>query len=441
MNPSPLIWLFLFSFASRALCANEAEAFVPVSRKAENTDLLRFLPADGNTVYPAARLLRKWPEGGPQLLWLTEVGGGRSAVVESAGRAYTAGQSEGTQWGICLDAKTGTVLWKYSLLAKENHHGGMSGPVSSPLVDGDRVYFIPYDVYNNNIYDPRCPVICLKTDGSEVWREQSAFWNTEGSTPLIVGETLYLASGSKEHVYAAVDKRSGKLIWGTQVTTDKKRIFGGGASITYQEVAGIPQIIGHVYDMNVLIGIDARNGKILWQMPPPGTLGAGLLSTPVVLGDKLLLSGAPNAAGAFFACLQMVPKDGGLEVRQLYVDKAHQGNQTHTVAITQDAVFGFGGAGAGALQCTNLADGKLLWEVTGEDWSREQQLIIADGLIFALTRKDELVLAEASRAEYKELGRFKLPCPVGRYPQQPTLANGHLYIRAEKHVLSYQVAQ
>jgi outer membrane protein assembly factor BamB len=439
MKPSLLVFSLSLSLASLSLFA--AETFTPVPRKAENTDLLRFLPADGNTVYPAARLLRKWPEGGPRLLWEAEVGGGRSAVVEAAGRAYTAGQSEGAQWGFCLEAKTGAVLWKHSLVARENHHGGMSGPVSSPVIDGDRIYFSPYDNFNNNIYDPRCPVICLKADGTEVWRENTQFWNTEGSTPLIEGDTLYLASGSKEHVYAAVNKLNGKLLWGTQVETDKKRIFGGAASIIYQEVAGIPQIVGHIYDMNVLVGIDARNGKILWKLPPPGTISSGLLSSPVAVGDKLLLSGGQNAAGAFFACFQMVPKDGGLEPRTLYVDRANQGNQTHTVAVVQDAVFGFGGAGAGALQCTNLADGKLLWEVQGEDWSREQQLIIADGLIFALTRKSELVLAEVSREGFKELSRFQLPQAVGKFPQQPTLANGHLYIRTEKHVLSYQIGE
>ena len=80
--------------------------------EARNTDLTRFLPADGNTVYPATGLLRAWTNDSPKLLWQTEVGGGRSAVVEANGRAFTAGQSEGKQWGICLDPKTGSILWK-----------------------------------------------------------------------------------------------------------------------------------------------------------------------------------------------------------------------------------------------------------------------------------------------------------------------------------------
>ena len=48
-------------------------------------DLLRFLPNDGNSVYAATGLLRRWPEGGPKELWNVEIGWGKSAVVEAAG--------------------------------------------------------------------------------------------------------------------------------------------------------------------------------------------------------------------------------------------------------------------------------------------------------------------------------------------------------------------
>jgi hypothetical protein len=81
----------------------------------------------------------------------------------------------------------------------------------------------------------------------------------------------------------------------------------------------------------------------------------------------------------------------------------------------------------------------LLWKQVGDEWSKDQQLIIADGLLFALTKNEELVMAEASREGFLELGRVRLNMELGR-PQHPTIANGRMYIRGNKSVACYQIA-
>ena len=92
------------------------------------------------------------------------------------------------------------------------------------------------------------------------------------------------------------------------------------------------------------------------------------------------------------------------------------------------------------LEGTDFNDGRLLWKVEGDEWSRNQQLIIADGLLFALNRKEELVMAEASRDGYKELGRVRLGIDLGR-PQHPTIANGRPYIRGTDTVICYKLTE
>lgn len=116
-----------------------------------------------------------------------------------------------------------------------------------------------------------------------------------------------------------------------------------------------------------------------------------------------------------------------------------QANMFNTVAIHEDAVFGFGGnRTAGFLHCTDLPTGRLLWKQAGREWTNQQNLVIADGLVFALTANNELVLAEASRTGYHELGRVDLKLELER-PQQPTLAGGRLYIRGMESVVCFQV--
>ena len=141
-------------------------------------DLPRFLPNHGNCVYEAKGLLRTWPAGGPKELWRVEVGWGKSAVVEVAGQSFTAAETDDKQWAVCLDPRTGGTRWKSLLLPKPNRHFE-KGPVTSPVVDGDRVYFVPYATFENDVWEMRGPIVCLKTDGTELWRADKTFWGTE----------------------------------------------------------------------------------------------------------------------------------------------------------------------------------------------------------------------------------------------------------------------
>jgi hypothetical protein len=79
-------------------------------------------------------------------------------------------------------------------------------------------------------------------------------------------------------------------------------------------------------------------------------------------------------------------------------------------------------------------------EQAGDDWGMNQPLIVADGLIFALTKRGDLVLIESNQTGYKELGRVATKIKLG-IPQQPTIANDRLYVRGDTTIVCYQVAR
>jgi len=409
--------------------------------RGKGRDLLRFLENSGNSVYEAEGLLRRWPPEGPKKLWTAQIGFGKSAVVEAGGRAFTATETDDKQYAIALDPGSGRTLWKQLLLAKRNRHYE-KGPVTSPVVDGDRVYYIPYAILGSDVWEMRCPIVCLKTDGTELWRADQTFWGTEASTPLVEGDTLYVGADNPEHVVlVALDKMTGKLRWSVVAESDKRRELGAPASLAYQVVEGIPQVIVATYGTRELLGVHAGTGKILWRYPYPADIILGLISTPVAVGSRLFVCGNEGKDKEFSVCLRMKPKDGGIVCEEIYRSTELQTNNFNTVAVFQDAVFGFGGGETrGFLHATDFNDGRLLWKVEGDDWTRNQQLVIADGLLFAITRKDELVLAEASREGYKELGRVAAGIELGR-PQQPTIANGRLYLRGDDSVVCFRIAE
>jgi len=422
------------------LCCSVCTAMATASHVG-NTDLERFLPNNGNSVYNATGLLRKWPAEGPKELWRVEIGWGKSAVVEAAGRAFTATETDKKQWAICLDPRTGATQWKRLLFPEGNRHF-TRGPVTSPVIDEDRVYFIPYAVYQRDVWDMRCPVICFQSDGTELWRADETVWATEASTPLVVGDTLYVGADNPQRaVLAAFDKVTGDIRWTTTCESDSKRELGAPASLTYQVVDGIPQIIVATYGTREILGVHAETGQIMWRYHYPAEIIIGLVSTPVAIGSRLFIAGGEGSRKKFSACLQMKSQGRQVTVEELYVSTELQTNNYNTVAVIDDAVFGFGGLGkASFLHCTNFDDGKLLWKEQTEDWSKDQQLVIADGLLFAITKNEELVMAEASRESFKELGRVSLGIELGR-PQQPTIANGRMYIRGNTSVICYQMAE
>ncbi len=410
--------------------------------QAENTDLVRFLPNHGNSVYPASGLLRQWPPEGPKELWRVEIGWGKSAVVEANGRAFTAAETDKKQWAVCLDPLTGTTRWTSLLYPKENRHFA-KGPVTSPVIDGDRVYFIPYAIYKKDVWEMRCPVVCLKTDGTELWRLDETVWATEGATPLVAGDLLYVGADNPQRaVLAAVDKITGAVRWTAAVgESEKNRELGAPASPTYQDVDGVPQIIVTTYGTREVLGVHAETGRIMWRCPYPAGIIMGMVSTPVAIGPRLFLTGGEGTNRNFSACLEMKAKDGTITFEELYRSTEFQTNNYNTVAVFQDAVFGFGGRGkAGFFHCTDFYDGHLLWKEETDDWSKDQQVVIADGLLFALTKNEELVMGQASRRGYKELARVRPGIKLGR-PQQPTIANGRMYLRGNTTVVCYQIAE
>jgi len=420
-------------FGSPATTARAAEA--------KNTDLSRFLPNHGNSVYNAASLLRQWPPEGPKELWRVEIGLGKSAVVEAGGLAFTAAETDKKQWALCLDPLTGAMRWKHLLYPKGNRHF-TKGPVTSPVVDGDRVYFIPYAIYKKDVWEMRCPIVCLKMDGAELWRVDETVWATEASTPLVVGDVLYVSADNPQRVVlAALDKITGVVRWTAAAESDKKRELGAPASLTYQVVDGVPQVIVTTYGTREVLGVHATTGRIMWRYPYPAGIIMGMVSTPVAMGSRLFLSGGEGKNRNFSACLEMQAQDGKVTFNELYRSTELQTNNYNTVAIFQDAVFGFGGRGKiGFFHCTDFHDGRLLWKEETDDWSKDQQVVIADRLLFALTKNEELVMAEASREGYKELARVHPGIELGR-PQQPTIANGRMYLRGNTSIVCYQLTE
>src|ERR1043165_1746647 len=81
-----------------------------------------------------------WTKTPPAPLWSGNVGTGCSSVVVAGGRLYAIGNKNDTDTVVCLDAKTGSMIWKYSYACPLDANSFEGGPAATPMLDGDLVF-------------------------------------------------------------------------------------------------------------------------------------------------------------------------------------------------------------------------------------------------------------------------------------------------------------
>ncbi len=139
------------------------------------------------------------------IAWTAEIGTGFSAVSIANGKAYTAGNvDKDTDITYCFDAADGKQLWtfKYSEPLTANLYEG--GPNATPTVHDGKVYMI----------SKTGTVFCLDADtGTEVWKRSLPYekpkWGFSGS-PVIVDDRAIFNVGSAG---VALNKQTGEIIW------------------------------------------------------------------------------------------------------------------------------------------------------------------------------------------------------------------------------------
>lgn len=92
-------------------------------------------------------------------------------------------------------------------------------------------------------------------------------WGYAESAP-VDGERVVGTPGSPKGTVAALDKRTGKLLWQSSALTDKAAY----SSIAIATLAGVRQYV--VFADQHVAGIVPADGKVLWQAPRPGGTAA-----------------------------------------------------------------------------------------------------------------------------------------------------------------------
>jgi outer membrane protein assembly factor BamB len=404
-------------------------------------------------------LLQEWPKAGPKLLWTYKQAGiGFSCPAVVGDRLYTMGARGDTTYVICVDVKKGTEVWHTKLgpifTFKGNTWG--DGPRSTPTVDGKLLYAL--GGYGD--------LVCLKTeDGTEVWRKNlpkdlggvmMTQWGYSES-PLVDGDKLICAPGGSQGTLAALNKKTGEVLWRSKDLKDRATY----ASLGVLKLGGVPQYValtfaaeggetesgGPATGAATVAGVAAADGKLLWQQPFLKGSSYEVSPTPLLQGDLVYVTA--EAAGC--QLLKVTPEgDGKFAVKELYKGRARKvmDNWHGGVVLVDKHVYGHS-HGKG-WTCQDLKTGTAAWQDRARLRCNSGSLVYGDGRLVLYGDEGTAVLLKPSPAGWEEGGRFDLPEKSKAREERPTssaagiwtypvLANGRLYLRDQELLFCYDV--
>lgn len=173
---------------------------------------------------------------------------------------------------LCLDRKTGKLLWRKTAKVATPHEGYHraygSFASNSPVTDGKYVYasFGSRGIY---CYDFNGKLIWEKDLGVQM-RMKLGFG--EGTAPLLIGDRLILLFDHEAGSFiVSLDKRTGKELW--RVAREENSSWSTPHAVDY---SGRKQVI--VTGTNKVRSYDPDSGKVLWES---AGLGANAIPVPV----------------------------------------------------------------------------------------------------------------------------------------------------------------
>jgi outer membrane protein assembly factor BamB len=292
---------------------------------------------------------------------------------------------------------TGEFLWQQAHVKLESGRANdwpFQGVASSPLVVGDRLYYVSNrgvlfcldiqgfrDNENDGAKDEK---LTSQTDADVVWafdmmEEVGSYpHNLSNSSPVVFGDLVFVSTSNgqdESHVnipspkapsIIAVNKDTGKLAWEDNSVGDKI-LHGQWSTPSVGRIGGVDQAVSAQGDGWVR-GYEALTGKKLWEFDTnpkdstwPRTRNE-LIATPVIVGDRVYIGNGQDpehgeGVGHFYVI--DATKRGDITQSGLVwtYDKVRRSISTAAVADGLVYISDF----SGYLHCLDAATGQPYW--------------------------------------------------------------------------------
>lgn len=373
------------------------------------------------------RLIDKFGNVGPRVLWTKELGEGHSGAAIYRGAVYVLDYDEKIRADILRSYSLvdGKELWArgYSLNIKRNH--GMSRTI--PAVTEDYVLTM----------GPMCHVMCLdRSNGDFKWgldvvkeyQSEVPLWYT-GQCPLIDNGKAIIATGGTA-LMISLDLETGEKLWETPNPDGWKMshssimpfYYGGRKMYVYSAIGAL---VGIAAD-----GEDA--GSVLWSTAVWNH--SVVAPSPVCMPDGKIFMTAGYGAGSMLAQLTEANGHFTIEVLDKYPPREGLACEQQTPVFWEGHLFGIlpkdGGPARNQLVCVHPDHPKeMIWTSGADNRFGLGPYFIADNKLFILNDDGTLFIARPDTRRYIQLDEVKV-IEDGHDAWAPfALADGFLILR------------
>jgi outer membrane protein assembly factor BamB len=464
-------------FSRLAALALLAAGFLTGTLRAD--DWPQWLGPQRDGVWREKGLLDKFPAAGPKRLWKTPIGEGyagpavadgfvyvfdrvRAKGAENPKSGFDKRQVEGKERILCLDQKTGDIVWSYDYDCTYQVSYG-SGPRTTPIVSGGKVYTLGAMGH----------LVCLDArKGHKIWAKhlpteysmQVPMWGFAGH-PLLDGNRLICLVGGNGSVAVAFDKDTGKELW--KALSAKEPGYAPPMIYTF---GGKRTLV--LWSAESVNGLDPETGKVYWSQPfGSQKVGGGKVQvkagmsipTPRQIGDDLYVSCFYDGSLMLHINGNQPPTVLWTRTKPVVDPEPTETEQLHCVmstpAIRDGHIYGI--CSYGELRCLDLKTGKRLWETyatTGGKalrWGNAFIVQLGDGSdrYILFNEMGELILCRLTPEKYIEISRAKIIEPTNKMAaggfgganrivvwSHPAFANRCVYARNDSEIVCVSLA-
>jgi outer membrane protein assembly factor BamB len=393
-----------------------------------NCQLYEWRGPDRSGIYNETGLLKKWPDGGPKLLWeASGMGDGYSSATVTDNAVYITGRKDDSDVLIALTPE-GKVKWetKYGKAWMTNHTGSRCTPT----------------YYNGSIFviSGSGDIVCIDSNGKIKWsKNHYALYDSKpimfgiSESPLIVDNMVIASPGGKKASLVAFNVSDGKVIWETE-SLDQEPQYINPKLIEY---AGKKMIVT-VMAKNIF-AVNAKDGKIIWKVDYEAiNAGTGRVmknhaTTPIFKDGHILIANGYN-----WVALKLKLSADGNSVETVWENRNFD-PQLGGVVLLGNYIFGSTHMAKPVDNwvCVDWTTGKTLWTAK---WYVRGSIISADGMLYLYEEKSgHVALVKPDPSKLDIVSEFQITKGEGPFWAHPVISKGKLYVRHGDFLMVYQI--
>lgn len=371
-------------------------------------------------IYSVDKLLATWPAEGPQIIWSADgIGKGFSSPAFANNKIYINGMVDGQAILFVLD-QNGKILQQFDY--GEEFVASYPGARSTPTIAGDLAYLL---TGNGKL-------TCLNlTSGKPVW-EKDFLTDMDGKNItwgyteaiLLDGDKLFCTPGGQKNNVMALNRMTGETIWSSNGLGE----LSAYCTPLLIKLPARQLLVTHT--ANNVIGVDASDGKILWNFAHPNQWAVHPNTSIYHDGSLFVFSGYGQGGEK----LQL--NADGSSVTKEWEIKSFDSRMGGAV-LKNGYLYGSGDKDR-SWQCIDWNTGEQKYSST--EVGKGVTIAVNDKLI-GYSERGELFMANMDPSEFKVISKAKVALGSEQHWAHPVVEKGILYVRHGDTLIAYKISE